>query len=160
MARAQATLVYTARMAQDLPPIVLVDDLAEDRYLFERAYEMSDVDNPILSFDSGESIQEHLTRVEIGEEAAPCVVLLDLNMPRLSGFNVLEWLATRPLLGHVPVLVFTSSDQPSDIVSAYDMGATGYLRKPLVFTELQRLVASVGEYWGSYNLQRPAAGDQ
>lgn len=139
-------------------PILLVDDMAEDRYLFERAHELSAVPNPLVAFDSGEDLQDHLTLVEAADAPAPCVVLVDLNMPRITGFDVLQWAAERPGLRHVPLVIFSSSDQQSDIDDAYRFGANGYVRKPLGFAELKELVQTLGRYWCDYNLSAPPTG--
>ena len=86
----------------------------------------------------------------------PDLMLLDLKMPRLNGFDVLTWLRRQPGLKRLLVTVLTSSDQPDDINRAYDLGANSYLLKPHSSSDLSELVAQVKRYWFDLN-QCPVA---
>jgi CheY-like chemotaxis protein len=81
----------------------------------------------------------------------PDLMLLDLKMPRLNGFDVLTWVRQQPGLKRLPVTVLTSSDQPQDINRAYDLGANSYLLKPHGSQELSDLVGRVQKYWLELN---------
>jgi len=85
----------------------------------------------------------------------PDLLLLDLKMPRLNGFDVLNWLRQKPGLRRLLVTILTSSDQPNDINRAYDLGANSYLLKPHGTNELTELVKRVQKYWFESN-QLPA----
>ena len=143
----------------DLNPILVVDDDANDMFLFKRAAQKSRLANPILEAADGEAAIRYLQTVASDEgdggTPPPIVVILDLKMPRKSGFEVLEWLQTQAGLRRVPVVVFTSSNQDPDISRAYDLGANSYLVKPVTFDALMEMVGSLGLYWGIHN-QRPS----
>ena len=78
----------------------------------------------------------------------PDVLVIDLNMPIVGGLEVLWWLSKHPECSVLPTIVFTSSDEPSDIKRAYDLGASAYFVKPMGFDELKRVLRSTFEFWG------------
>ncbi|MBF0325895.1 MAG: response regulator [Alphaproteobacteria bacterium] len=77
----------------------------------------------------------------------PDLVLLDLNMPQMNGREVLRAMKEDPLLANIPVVVLTTSDVERDIVASYDLGASGYIAKPVDMDQLFRAIHSVEEYW-------------
>jgi CheY-like chemotaxis protein len=77
----------------------------------------------------------------------PQLVLLDLKMPRLDGFDVLEWIRNEPCFKHLMVVIFSSSAEPRDIGRAYHLGANEYLVKPHSIEELNRLVGQFKKHW-------------
>jgi len=77
----------------------------------------------------------------------PEVVILDLKMPRLNGFEVLEWLQSHPELQTIPTLVWSSSADPVDVKRAYCLGANGYLCKPNDFQKFKELLTHVVNFW-------------
>ena len=77
----------------------------------------------------------------------PDLLLLDLKMPRMSGFDVLEWKQSRPELDDVAAVVLSSSSQDSDLKEAYRLGAQGYLVKPATVDALVRQVKELGAQW-------------
>ncbi|MFC5086213.1 response regulator [Microvirga arabica] len=79
------------------------------------------------------------------------VVLLDLKLPRRSGFEVLEWIKGHPVLRRVPVIILTSSREDVDLKRAYDLGANSYLVKPARPEELLRMVEQIHAYWLGFN---------
>ena len=81
----------------------------------------------------------------------PDLMLLDLKMPRMNGFDVLEWLRTQPGLKRLLVTVLTSSDQLQDINWAYDLGANSYLLKPHSTNDLTEVVKRLQRYWLELN---------
>ena len=138
-------------MNTDLAAILLVEDDPDDAFLVQRAIRKAGIANPVLLAGDGDRAIEVLA-ASIGE-AGPIVeppiglVLLDLKMPRRSGFEVLTWLRERPVLARIPVVVLTSSREPRDIDRAYDLGANSYLVKPGSPEELLALVDQLGAYW-------------
>jgi CheY-like chemotaxis protein len=86
----------------------------------------------------------------------PGLVLLDLNLPYWSGFEVLEWIRQQPQLRRLPVVIFTSSSRPDDIARAYDAGANAYLVKPNALGELLALALALRDFWLIHN-RLPAA---
>ena len=85
----------------------------------------------------------------------PTVVVLDLNLPVVSGFDVLAWMRNEQRLRRLPVVVLTSSNQPNDVRRAYDLGANSYLIKPVELESLITLAKGIEQYWLSLN-QRPS----
>lgn len=111
-------------------PIIMVDDNETDLDIGRRFYQYSKLENPFLTFSSGTELLEHLAKVEQGEEPFPAVVLLDVNMPQLSGFETLARIREKDVFGKVPVVVMlTNSDNPQDIQRSLDLGADGYQAK-------------------------------
>ena len=79
------------------------------------------------------------------------LVLLDLNLPYWSGFDVLHWMRQQPLIRRTPVVIFTSSNRPDDIARAYDAGANGFLVKPNALADLRSLVLALRDFWLLHN---------
>jgi CheY-like chemotaxis protein len=77
----------------------------------------------------------------------PQLLLLDLKMPRLNGFDVLDWLKRQPGLKRLLVVMFTSSEEVQDINRAYDLGANSYLVKPHAIDDLMRVIERLEKYW-------------
>ncbi len=139
----------------DPHPILLVDDDPNDVFLFKRAATKSRLANPIHTAADGEEAVEYLKKLqdEGGTDSgnAPVVVILDLKMPRKTGFEVLEWLRDQPGLRRLPVVVFTSSAQDPDVNRAYDLGANSHLVKPVTFEDLLEMMKTLGLYWAIHN---------
>lgn len=108
---------------------------------------------------------DHVHRVADGAEALdyllgdgrrlPVVVFLDLMLPKVDGFEVLERLRAAARTRTLPVVLFTSSDTLEDIARAYALGANSYVRKPIEFGEYRATVARLGAYWLDTNLAAP-----
>ena len=94
------------------------------------------------------------------ENPPPCLVLLDLKLPRRSGLEVLSWLRSRINTRPLPVVMMTSSRQEQDLVESYRLGANGYVVKPVKFQEFVDAVKQVGLFWAVLNempSSKPAA---
>ena len=140
--------------------VLIAEDDASDIFLLKRAFAMAQVPATLHFVRDG---QEAIDYLEGGaaynnraEYPLPDLMILDLKMPRLNGFDVLKWLRGQPGLKRLLVTVLTSSDQPDDINRAYDLGANSYLLKPHNSNELSELVGQVKRYWLDLN-QRPVA---
>ena len=98
------------------------------------------ITNPLQTVKDGKLAKDYLAGNEPFDDRQrhplPGLVLLDLNLPYWSGFEVLEWIRQQPQLRRVPVVIFTSSNRPDDIARAYDAGANGYLVKPNALADL------------------------
>ena len=131
--------------------ILLAEDDQNDVMLIKRAFSKSHVINPIACVENGEEAVAYFSGE--GEYAdrerypLPFMMLLDLKLPRLSGHEVLKWLREQPGLKRLPVVVLTSSREPSDINRAYEIGANSYLVKPVVFEEFSTLLKQLQVYW-------------
>lgn len=131
--------------------IMLVEDNPDDEALTLRALKKHKIANPVVVARDGVEALEWLfgEGAHAGRDVSvqPQVVLLDLNMPRLSGLEVLERMRADPRTQLVPVVVLTSSKQDEDIVKSYALGANSYVRKPVDFHEFAEAVARLGVYW-------------
>ena len=111
-------------------PIVMVDDNAGDLFFVERCYLASNLKNPWLAFSRGTDFLAALERVKAGHEPTPALVLLDLNMPGMTGLEILQATRADPYFAQVPIFcVFTSSSDPRDKRRAEELGVDGFYTK-------------------------------
>ncbi|HFB83474.1 MAG TPA: response regulator [Thermodesulfatator sp.] len=138
--------------------ILLVEDDPNDVILIKRAFDRARIANPIQVAQDGEEAIAYLAGSEPYHDRSlyplPMLVLLDLKMPRKSGFDVLAWIRAQEGLRRLPVVVLTSSKDTPDINRAYDLGANSYLVKPVAFEALIEMVKTLGLYWLILN-QKP-----
>lgn len=129
------------------PPVLYAEDDENDVFLLERAFVRAGVENPLQSVTDGAAAQRYLSGTDEFADRrrfpAPCLALLDLNLPRKSGLEVLQWVRTTPTLRSLPVILLTSSSQKRDIQAAYTYGANGYLVKPASAEKLVELVTAL-----------------
>ncbi|MEM6709359.1 MAG: response regulator, partial [Pseudomonadota bacterium] len=78
-----------------------------------------------------------------------CLILLDLNLPKISGHEVLRFIKTEPALKRIPVVILTSSSATDDVLACYERYANGYVVKPVTFTELKATVRTLENFWFS-----------
>lgn len=113
-------------------PVVIVDDSDSDVLVARRCFRRSRIERELRAFPCGEDFLAFLDAVERGEEPMPSVVLLDINMPGLDGFEVLRRTRERSEFQAVPIFVMlTNSDSPRDVQAANELGANGYQVKPM-----------------------------
>jgi CheY-like chemotaxis protein len=113
------------------PKLLLAEDSAHDVFFFERAVKRSGVECTLKHVSDGAAAIEVLREGVAGPAGLPDLVFLDLKMPVMSGFEVLEWLREQSYRSSVPVIVLSGSDQKSDRERAVSLGATAYLVKPI-----------------------------
>jgi chemotaxis family two-component system response regulator Rcp1 len=117
-------------------PVVMVDDNEMDILIAVRCLKRSKLKNRLIGLRSGETFLEHLDRVERGGERMPALVLLDINMPGMDGFETLRRVRARAAFRALPiVMMLTSSDSPGDAERSRDLEATGFQTKPLRLEE-------------------------
>lgn len=128
--------------------ILVVDDDPGDVLMIEEALEGSTVEKTISVVSDGQEAMEFL-RGEGRHQGAlrPDMILLDLNMPRMDGLELLRELDADPVLAMVPVVVMTTSDDQGDLSAAYAAGASSYFVKPVSFAEFVAQVGSILDYW-------------
>lgn len=133
-------------MAMHLP-VLYAEDEDNDAFLMQRAFAKAGVSNPLFVVPDGAAAIRYLSGTgEFSDRMrhpSPCLLLLDLNLPRQSGLEVLAWARTQPALNSLPIVILTSSSQDRDIGSAYRLGANGYLVKPPSSERLIELVSSL-----------------
>lgn len=129
------------------PPVLYAEDEENDVFLLERAFARAGVAHPLQVVKDGAVALRYLAGTgEFSDRARfplPCLALLDLNLPRQSGLEVLQWVRATPALRALPVILLTSSNQARDIQSAYTLGANGYLVKPASADKLVELVSAL-----------------
>ena len=128
--------------------ILLVEDNPDDIALMLHALNDNRIANPVVVAEDGEqALQTLFGTNEQAESGAPALILLDLNLPKRNGLEVLRELRNHPDTRLVPVVILTSSLEPSDRLNAYQAGANSYLRKPVDFDEFVHVAQQVGSYW-------------
>ncbi|HEV7961379.1 MAG TPA: response regulator [Actinoplanes sp.] len=126
--------------------ILLVDDSPDDVALTLRAFRTNNITNKVDVASDGEEALNYLLR-ESERRPKPVLVLLDINLPKVSGLEVLRRIRTDERTRYLPVVVLSTSSEDRDIVESYDLGANSYVRKPVVFTEFVDAVKALGVYW-------------
>jgi CheY-like chemotaxis protein len=136
-------------------PILYVEDSADDVLFMRTALRKADVANRLCTASDGQEAVDYLSGTgkfsDRNEFPLPGLLLLDLKMPRLTGMEVLAWIRQQPAFKLLPVIVVTSSAQQTDVVRAYELGANGFLVKPVGPAELTEMCRSIKQFWLTYN---------
>ena len=131
--------------------ILVAEDDPTDAFFLQRAFAKTGVSVGLKFVRDGQEAIDYLRgEAPFADRAAhpmPQLLMLDLKMPRLNGFEVLHWLRAQPGLKRLLVIVFSSSADAGDINQAYDLGANSYLVKPHATEQLLELVNRVEKYW-------------
>jgi len=131
--------------------ILLVDDCENDIQIIRRAFVKAHLVNPVHVVRDGEEAMDYLSGSgkysNRSEYPLPDLILLDLKMPKLDGFEVLEWIRKQPGVRGIAVVVLTASDQIRDVNHAYSLGANSFLVKPTDFDNSVELARLLREYW-------------
>lgn len=128
--------------------VLLVEDNPGDARLVEEAFAAVDSDPTWeMATDGSEAVDLLIRRCEDGAETLPDLVLLDLNLPRMDGFEVLDAIGGDPTLDRLPVLVLTSSRAAEDVRECYDRAANAYLTKPISPDEFDEIARSIEAFW-------------
>ena len=142
--------------------ILLVEDNPDHTALIERSLEGSEPPVELHSVRDGEEALRYLRRqgpwAEPAESPRPHLILLDLRLPRLDGFGVLQAIKDSPELRPIPVVILTTSDADPDMARASALHANSYLVKPVDFDEFVKLMGDVEEYWLDWNRQDTPVG--
>lgn len=125
-------------------PILLVEDDDVDVMITQRALNELKVTNELIRAVDGEDALEHLRD---NNDHKPCVILLDLNMPRMNGFEFLKIAKADAALRKIPVVVLTTSDADEGIVESFDLGVAGYIVKPVSYKQFVEAMRTVNMYW-------------
>lgn len=125
--------------------ILLVEDDTVDVMNVERAFEKSNIINPLYVAENG---VEALRKLRAGEiPLHRLLILLDLNMPQMNGIEFLRELRADEDLGHLPVVVLTTSDDERDRIEAYNLNVAGYIVKPVTFLNFVDAMSTLNKYW-------------
>jgi two-component system, response regulator len=131
--------------------ILLVEDNESDAKLTIRALQKHNLCNNLIHLkDGAEAVDYLFAKGEYSErqvEDKPRVILLDLNMPKMGGLDVLREIRNDERTKYIPVVVMTSSKEDSDIIESYKLGVNSYVVKPVGFDNFSKAVAELGLYW-------------
>src|SRR5580692_835121 len=129
--------------------ILLVEDNPDDEMLTLRAFKKSNILNEVKVARDGQQALDLLLPTAKGAAAsfAPQVVLLDLNLPKVGGLDVLRRLRANEATRFLPVIVLTSSKEDEDVIRSYSLGANAYVRKPVDFAQFTQAVEALGLFW-------------
>jgi two-component system response regulator len=129
--------------------ILLVEDNPDDVELTRIAFAEAGCDHQLVVVTDGVQAVSHLRACTAG--ALPALVLLDLNLPRLDGREVLQAIRAEPVTRSLPVVVLTTSAEPFDVDKVYALGANSYIQKPVDFARFVEVVRQIGLYWLDLN---------
>ena len=131
--------------------ILLVEDDPGDIELTRRALEHGKMRNDLRVVCDGEQALDYLLRrgvfSEPGDAPRPALVLLDLNLPRLDGKEVLKEMRNHADLARIPTVVLTTSSQEEDVVESYDLGVNSFITKPLEMSDFISVAQALEQYW-------------
>jgi len=135
--------------------LLVAEDNAHDIFLLKRAFIKAGIDVPMHIVNDGQEAVDYLLGegrfADRKEYPLPTLLVIDLKMPRLSGFDVIRWVREHDGLRRLPILVLSSSGLGKDVNRAYDLGANSYLLKPSRFEDLELLAEDVERYWCQRN---------
>jgi CheY-like chemotaxis protein len=141
-------------------PILLVEDEDGDVCFMQLAMKKADVLNPLQVASNGQEAIDYFKGIgkfaNREEFPLPCLVLLDLKLPRVMGLDVLKWIRQQPEVA-VIVIILSSSKEEADITTAYRLGANGYLVKPSDVNQLTDMAKSIKDFWLTHNTPPPEA---
>jgi CheY-like chemotaxis protein len=130
-------------------PILLVEDDSVDAMTVKRAMRDLQVNHSVIHSVNGEEAMKYLTSPDTEK---PFVILLDLNMPKMNGIEFLKVMKTHPELKTIPVIVLTTSREQRDILDSFELGASGYMVKPVDYSKFVEILSRIVIYWSSSEL--------
>ena len=135
--------------------ILLVEDRPDDVLLVRRALGKAGISNPLSVVTDGEEALAYLDGTgkfsSRSEFPLPDLILLDLKLPKVNGFDVIRYIRQHPTFRNLRIVVLTSSTEISDVNEAYDLGANSYLVKPQEFEDLTCLMRTLAAFWLKYD---------
>jgi len=136
---------------QKLKPILLVEDDSVDAMTVKRAMRDLQINHSVIHSVDGEEAMKYLTSPDTEK---PFVILLDLNMPKMSGIEFLKVMKTHPELKTIPVIVLTTSKERRDVLDSFELGASGYMVKPVGYSKFVEILSKIMIYWSSSELPK------
>jgi CheY-like chemotaxis protein len=141
-------------------PILLVEDNPDDEALTLRAFKKSNISNEVVVVRDGAEALAYLFPDGVDDDGvdAPCpaLILLDLNLPKVGGVEILRRIQADARTQLIPVVVLTSSKLEEDILDSYRNGANAYVRKPVKFSDFTDAIRAVGAFWLLLNEPAPS----
>lgn len=140
-------------------PILLIEDNPDDAELTTRAFVKNGFPNEVVVLADGEECLTALLPEEGEPRLAPSLILLDINLPKVSGLQLLRRLRQDERSRHLTVVMLTTSTEERDLIDSYRFGANSFVRKPLSFVQFETLVGTLGAYWLQINQPCPPTRD-
>jgi len=129
---------------RNFKPILLVDDDDVDTIITQRAISDLKITNQMIRKVDGE---DALAYLKDANNPRPCVILLDLNMPRMNGFEFLKVVKADNDLKKIPIVVLTTSDVDQNILDSFELGVAGYVVKPVDYKQFVEAMRTINMYW-------------
>lgn len=126
-----------------IKPILLVEDDVVDAMTVRRAFKDLNLSNPLTHVTNGEEALSYLRDAE----PLPCVILLDLNMPRMNGVEFITAAKADAAFKSIPIIVLTTSRDHNDVVNSYNLSVAGYIVKPVEYRGFVDVIRTLGLYW-------------
>jgi len=129
--------------------ILIAEDDADDRFLLQAAFEENGFKDTLCFMENGVEVLDYLYAIDTSEmdQKLPRFILLDLNMPKKDGREVLKELKQHPELKKIPVVIFSTTNNEQEMRRCYELGANSYITKPNSFESLIKTVAALRSYW-------------
>lgn len=135
----------------NLLPILLAEDSKHDVMAVKRAWKQHNIPNELIIVSDGEECLDYLHQRNAYAAPAnapyPGVLLLDINMPKMNGLEVLREIRGDKVLSYLPVVVLTTSKRDEDLIESYDLKVNAYVAKPLHFDEFSRAINTIYQFW-------------
>jgi two-component system response regulator len=130
--------------------ILVAEDDSDDRFLLQTAFKEKGYNDKLEFVENGVELLEFLTRIQddkTGRDTYPYFILLDLNMPKKDGREALKEIKQHPVFKKIPIIVFTTTKNESEIRRCYELGANTYIVKPVSFEGLLKVLDNIRTYW-------------
>ncbi len=128
----------------DIKPILLAEDDHVDVMTVRRAFKQLDVLNELVVANNGEEVIRYL---DDSKMPLPCLIILDINMPKMNGLECLKILKQHSVYKNIPVFILSSSREQQDVDSSFSGGISGYILKPVEFNEFLRSIKVLNGHW-------------
>ena len=128
----------------NIQPILLVEDDQVDVMTVKRSFKELSVLNELIVAHHGEDALSYLNKPKQG---LPCVILLDINMPKMNGLELLGILKNHTVFKNIPVIMLTSSKEQQDVDNSFDLGISGYILKPVDYDQFISSIQVLNPYW-------------
>ena len=142
--------------------ILLVEDNPDDRELMKLAFSQGQIPHHLITAPDGIEALNYLRGEDKFSDrdltSMPALIMLDLNLPKINGVEVLRRIRADPRTRLLPVVIISSSNEPQDLIDSYINGCNSYIRKPIHFTQLQSFVKEISTYWLTVNQLPPVFG--
>jgi len=146
-------------MRENIIKILLVEDSADDVAIAKRALKAANIVNKLWVVRDGQEAIDFLKNKGQYEDKAlapiPGLILLDINLPKVNGLEVLRVIKSDANLKHIPVVMLTVSRREEDIIEGYRIGCNSFIQKPVEFEKFVEVVSQIGLYWGVLNIEPP-----